>query len=127
MDFFENLGLRKDGDMFWSCTSPGRRQTHIWTSVSSSNIHTYNCRDSNNQLLRERKLFQINTLYSNTIGSCVPICEKNVNKDHETEWPYKVLTDPDIRNKPLVQYNTHPRHHYSKIWALVSIPTKTIH
>ena len=126
MDFFANLGLRKDGDMFWSCTSPGRRQ-HIWTSISSSNTHTYICRDSNNQLSREYKIFQINTLYSHNIGCCVPSFEYKANKDHETEWLDKVLTDSDIRNKPLVQYNTHPHHHYSKIWALVSIPTKKIH
>ena len=73
------------------------------------------------------KKIQINNLYSHTIGCCVSSFEKKVNKYHETEWLDNVLTDPDIRNKPLVQYNTHPNHNYSKIWTLVSIPFKKLH
>ena len=69
-------------------------------------------------------MLQINTLYSHTIGCCVTSFYYKVDKDNETECLDTVLTDKYRRNKPLVQYNTHPYHHFSKILALITIPTK---
>ena len=85
MDVFGvNLGMRKDGYLLWSYTSPKRRQTHIWTFISSSNTHTNIYKDSSNQLSCELKILQINTLYSNTIGCCVTSSEGKVYTYNKT-------------------------------------------
>ena len=41
----------------------------------------------------ELKIIQINTLYSHTIGCCVPIFEGNMDEDNETECMDKIFTD----------------------------------